>query len=104
MNNASGLSTQPDVEGLTALLSLRGIGRVFPPNAMALRDVTFDVRAGESIAITGASGSGKSTLLSIIGLLDRPTSGVQLLQGIDVVDLSAGARSRLRRDYIGFIF
>lgn len=87
----------------TVLAQLRGISRSFGPT-QALRDASFTVHAGDSIAITGASGSGKSTLLSIMGLLDTPTDGLYMLCGEDVSHSSASHRSRLRREHIGFVF
>lgn len=85
------------------LAQLRGVTRTFG-STCALRDASFTVRAGDSIAITGASGSGKSTLLSIMGLLDTPTDGSYMLCGEDVSRSSASHRSKLRREYIGFVF
>jgi putative ABC transport system ATP-binding protein len=52
----------------------------------------------------GASGSGKSTLLHLLGLLDRPTAGTLLLDGVDVGELSDGGRTGLRGQRIGFVF
>ena len=52
----------------------------------------------------GPSGSGKSTLLSIMGLLDRPTSGSYILEGVDVTGLKDKELARIRRDHFGFIF
>ncbi|WP_181162613.1 MULTISPECIES: ABC transporter ATP-binding protein [unclassified Bifidobacterium] len=86
------------------LLQFHNVGRIFPPHTVALRSVSCSVYSGESVAIVGASGSGKSTMLSIMGLLDRPSIGSYLFQGIEVSNLTAGRRCRLRRDYIGFIF
>ena len=58
----------------------------------ALRDVSIQIRQGESIAIMGASGSGKSTLMNILGCLDQPTTGEYLLKGTNVAELDDKAR------------
>lgn len=70
----------------------------------ALKDVDFTVHEGEFVAIMGPSGSGKSTLMNIIGLLDRPSGGTYLLDGVDTNQLNDRALAILRRDKIGFIF
>jgi putative ABC transport system ATP-binding protein len=70
----------------------------------ALRDVSFDIAAGEFVAIRGASGSGKSSLLNILGCLACPTSGSYRLAGQDVSNLSDGELARLRAHTIGFVF
>lgn len=69
-----------------------------------LRDVEFQISAGEFVAVTGPSGSGKSTLLNILGLLDRPTSGVYSLDGIRVDEMSERERTRFRSRRLGFVF
>lgn len=69
-----------------------------------LHDVSFEVGAGESLAIVGASGSGKSTLLGLLAGLDVPSSGSVLLQGADLFRLDEDGRARLRGQLAGFVF
>lgn len=69
-----------------------------------LRGVDLTVDAGEHVTVVGRSGTGKSTLLNILGLLDAPTSGSYLLDGVGVDQLSAGARARRRGNDFGFVF
>ena len=70
----------------------------------ALDDVSFEIHAGEFIAVMGASGSGKSTTMNILGCLDTPTSGQYLFKGVDVKTLTRDQRALLRRHYLGFVF
>lgn len=88
------------------LVHLSGVSRLFgsEPPVAALRAVDLTVLRGESVAIVGPSGSGKSTLLNIVGLLDRPTSGQYLFDGIDVSRLRDSERAALRGQCIGFVF
>ena len=74
------------------------------PPIRALDDVSLTVEQGELVAIVGPSGSGKSTLLHIIGTLDRPTSGIVRIAGVDTTELSDRQLSAARSQLIGFVF
>jgi putative ABC transport system ATP-binding protein len=88
------------------VIELRGVTRSYPgpPEVAALGSVDFSVRRGEYLAVVGRSGSGKSTLLNILGLLDRPSQGSYLLDGIDTSRLAERERAALRGHRIGFVF
>jgi putative ABC transport system ATP-binding protein len=89
------------------LLRLDGVGKVYVSEDMethALRKVYLTIGRGEFVAISGPSGSGKTTLLSLLGLLDRPSTGTMHFGEHDVSALDAAARAGLRNRDIGFIF
>lgn len=69
-----------------------------------LRDVSFTLNRGQTVAIVGASGSGKSTLLSIMAGLDTPTQGTVRLDGQDLFALDEDQRAALRARKVGFVF
>ncbi|MGW7412747.1 ABC transporter ATP-binding protein [Streptomyces sp. NPDC054863] len=89
-----------------AVIDLRDVGLTYPgpPSVRAFRSCDLTVRSGQYVTVVGPSGSGKSTFLNIIGLLDRPTSGQYLLDGIDTALLADGDRTSLRGRRIGFVF
>ncbi len=70
----------------------------------ALDNATMSVEQGEVVLIVGSSGSGKSTLLNMIGLLDHPTSGKILIDGVDTTTLDDDKISSFRNKKLGFIF
>ncbi|WP_185988163.1 ABC transporter ATP-binding protein [Leucobacter aridicollis] len=88
------------------IAELTGVTRFFPgpPPVNALRGVDLTVDRGDYLAIIGPSGSGKSTMLNTLGLLDRPSTGTFLFEGIDVAGLSEDERAGLRARAIGFVF
>jgi putative ABC transport system ATP-binding protein len=90
----------------TSVLELDGVTKVYgeDPPVPALRGVSFAVRPGELVAIVGPSGSGKSTLLHVIGTLERPSSGVVRIGGVDAAQLDDRALSKLRARSVGFVF
>ena len=89
-----------------SVLELDGVTKVYgeQPPVPALQGVSFSVRRGELVAIIGPSGSGKSTLLHIMGTLERPSSGVVRIGGVDAARLSDRELSLLRAREIGFVF
>lgn len=70
----------------------------------ALKNIDLSIQEGDFLAIMGPSGSGKSTLMNIIGLLDKPTAGKYILDGVDITTLSEKQLAHLRSNKIGFVF
>jgi putative ABC transport system ATP-binding protein len=88
------------------VLELDQVTKRYPgtPPVRALAGVSLAVRAGELAAIRGPSGSGKTTLLHLMGTLDRPTSGVVRVTGLDAARMTDRELSALRASRIGFVF
>ena len=89
------------------ILQLENINKHYLQDKLAvpvLKNITFEVEAGEYVAIMGPSGSGKSTLMNILGCLDLPSSGSYHLNGLDVSKLNDAQLSDLRLKEIGFVF
>lgn len=90
----------------SALLEVRGLSKRFtdPGIVDAVRDVSFDLRAGEIAALVGPSGSGKSTLLAMLGGLLKPTSGTIVLDGEEITGMAPAMLPGFRNRKIGFVF
>ena len=89
------------------LLKTLGLQRIYKQGGEALtilHDVDVEIRSGEIVALVGPSGSGKSTFLQMAGLLDTPTKGTIEINYKDATRLSDEARTKLRRDYMGFVY
>lgn len=92
-----------------AFIEIKNLGKKYqngdPTSAVhVLTDVNTAMREAEFVALMGPSGSGKSTLLTIVGAMNRPTSGAVLVDDIDVYALSDERRADFRREYLGFVF
>jgi len=88
-------------------LVVRNLSKEFPTRAaplVVLRDVSLALDSGQNLAVVGPSGSGKTTLLSILGTLDRPTTGTVQLDDEDLFGLSEPELAALRNRQIGFVF
>lgn len=90
-----------------SLISVHNLEKIYDNEGVktiALHDATFTIEKGEFISIMGPSGSGKSTLMQVLGLLDRATDGIYLLDGKDIRTFADDELARLRNKKIGFVF
>jgi ABC-type proline/glycine betaine transport system ATPase subunit len=98
-----GLASGRGAPGDGALV-LRSVGKEYPGEVHALRHVSVEIPAGDQVAVVGPSGSGKTTMLTIMGTLERPTTGEVIVAGRDTVHASDAELSGLRAHEIGFVF
>ncbi|MFE5211269.1 ABC transporter ATP-binding protein [Streptomyces sp. NPDC056600] len=92
--------------GRPPVIEFRQVARTYPgpPPVEAFRPCDLTIRHGDFVTVVGPSGSGKSTFLNLAGLLDAPTAGAYLLDGIDTGSLKDADRTALRGRRIGFVF
>ncbi|KHL01027.1 macrolide ABC transporter ATP-binding protein [Sinomonas humi] len=88
------------------VIELRDVTKRYPGRIAvhALQPTNLAIGRGESLAVVGPSGSGKSTLLNILGLLDAPTHGTYLLEGVDITAADEAVRGVVRGQMFGFVF
>lgn len=90
-----------------SLVEVKDMYKIYNPGeneVRAIDGISLTIERGEFVAIIGQSGSGKSTLMNMLGLLDIPTSGTYLLDGIDTANMEDDELSEIRNKEIGFIF
>jgi putative ABC transport system ATP-binding protein len=91
-----------DADGVA--LRLRDVVKEYPGGVHALRGVSVEIENGDRVAVVGPSGSGKTTMLTVLGTLERPTSGVVEVAGCDAATASDVELAGLRAHQIGFVF
>lgn len=91
------------MSSMDAFLKFDRVAKRYPPDISALTDISAEIGAGELVTVVGHSGAGKSTFLKLIPAIERPTSGILLVNGQNVGKLGQGALPFLRRN-IGLVF
>jgi lipoprotein-releasing system ATP-binding protein len=100
-------SAMSTTDSAAPLIAIRNINKSYQNNGVkieVLNDLSFDICAGETIAVVGESGIGKSTFLHILGALDRPDSGSLLYRGKDVFEFDGASLAKFRNQTLGFVF
>src|SRR5919106_4991183 len=94
------VTSQPIIEIRNLSKSYRRGGQIVP----VLSDITFDIAAGDFVALMGPSGSGKTTLLNLIAGIDKPDGGTLRVGGVDIAHMSEAQLADWRAEHVGFIF
>ncbi len=92
------------MQDATTRLALSDVTKEYPGGVRALRGVSVEIGGGDQVAVVGPSGSGKTTMLTVLGTLERPSSGAVQVAGRDVVAASDVELAGLRAHEIGFVF
>lgn len=107
-SNKTGVSLSISIKTtVTAILNIKNLGKTYQSAGRTLTvldDINFSIAEGSTNAIVGPSGSGKTTLLGLCAGLDRSSSGIVELNGINLGTLTEDQRAQVRNQYIGFIF
>ena len=107
VDGAAGPYIPPEHDGEVPFLQLEDIYKIYQMGSEEVHandGISVNIYHGEFVAIVGKSGSGKSTLMNIIGVLDRPTKGSYLLDGVNVHEAADDELARIRNQKIGFVF
>lgn len=91
----------------SVVLRAEGLGKRYrqgPREIVVLDDLSFQVKAGERVAIVGSSGSGKTTLLNLLGGLDEPSAGSVVVAGNELAGITEAQRGVLRNRFLGFVY
>jgi putative ABC transport system ATP-binding protein len=100
----AGPASRPAAVENGVALALRDVSKEYPGEVHALRRVSVEIPSGDRVAVIGPSGSGKTTMLTVMGTLERVTSGAVLVVGRDVASASDVQLAGLRAHRIGFVF
>ncbi len=95
------------METNNTIISLKNLSKIYTTSDIeiqALTNINLEINKGDYLSISGPSGCGKSTLLSILGLLDSPSTGDYLIEGVDTNALTMDQQAELRNLHIGFVF
>ena len=95
------------LEKSRVLISVQNLSKTYETEGVktpVLFEVSFEIQKGEFISIMGPSGSGKSTLMQILGMLDRPSEGIYLLEGKNITQYTDDELAKIRNKKIGFVF
>ncbi|NUY39821.1 ATP-binding cassette domain-containing protein [Wolbachia endosymbiont of Litomosoides brasiliensis] len=85
-------------------LKLTSISKSFKRNSAIIKGINLSIAKGQVVALIGSSGSGKTTILQVAGLLDKPTSGVVTIDGVNCTQASNKLKTHMRRSFLSFIY
>jgi lipoprotein-releasing system ATP-binding protein len=90
--------------GSNVTLELTSVGKDFKKGPAVIKDISLSVAEGQVAALIGSSGSGKTTILQIAGLLDKPTSGAIIIDGVNCTKMSNKHKTNIRRNFLSFVY
>ncbi|QIT36627.1 ABC transporter ATP-binding protein [Wolbachia endosymbiont of Brugia pahangi] len=90
--------------GVNIVLELTSISKSFKRNSAIIKGINLSVAKGQVVALIGSSGSGKTTILQIAGLLDKPTSGIVTIDGVNCTQASNKHKTHMRRSFLSFVY